>query len=113
MGYLVLIDDNFHHQDESERVKHGVFATPEEAPGFGRPFDTNSTATFLDGPCRCAWWISVNPGVGRDRPGLKIDGFGLADFGLPDLGLPDRFLCGRFSPFPTILLPVSRSCLKA
>lgn len=31
MGYQVLIDDNFHYQDESERVKHGVFATPEEA----------------------------------------------------------------------------------
>lgn len=31
MAYQVLIDDNFHYQDESERVKHGVFATPEEA----------------------------------------------------------------------------------
>lgn len=31
MAYLVFIDDNFHYQDESERVKHGVFATPEEA----------------------------------------------------------------------------------
>ncbi|PJG53072.1 hypothetical protein CVM73_22075 [Bradyrhizobium forestalis] len=31
MGYQVLIDDNFHYQDESERVKHGVFGTPEEA----------------------------------------------------------------------------------
>ena len=31
MGYQVLIDDNFHYQDESERVKHGVFATADEA----------------------------------------------------------------------------------
>jgi hypothetical protein len=31
MGYQVLVDDNFHYQDESERVKRGVFATPEEA----------------------------------------------------------------------------------
>jgi hypothetical protein len=31
MAYQVLIDDNFHYQDESERMKHGVFATPEEA----------------------------------------------------------------------------------
>jgi hypothetical protein len=31
MSYQVLIDDNFHYQDESERVKHGVFATSEEA----------------------------------------------------------------------------------
>lgn len=31
MSYQVLIDDNFHYQDESERVKHGVFATLEEA----------------------------------------------------------------------------------
>jgi hypothetical protein len=65
--------------------------------GFDVPFGTNSTATFLGGPRRCAWWISVNPGVGRDRSGLITDGFGLADLGLPDLGLPDRFLRGRFS----------------
>jgi hypothetical protein len=31
MSYRVLIDDNFHYQDESERVQHGVFATAEEA----------------------------------------------------------------------------------
>jgi hypothetical protein len=31
MGYRVLINDNFHYRDESERVKHGVFATPDEA----------------------------------------------------------------------------------
>ena len=31
IGYRVLIDDNFHYQDESERVEHGVFASPEEA----------------------------------------------------------------------------------
>jgi hypothetical protein len=31
MGYQVLIDDNFHYQDETERVSHGVFATSEEA----------------------------------------------------------------------------------
>jgi hypothetical protein len=31
MGYQVLIDDNFHYQDESERVQHGMFATADEA----------------------------------------------------------------------------------
>jgi hypothetical protein len=31
MGYQVLIDDNFHYRDESERVKHGVFVTRDEA----------------------------------------------------------------------------------
>jgi hypothetical protein len=30
-SYEVLIDDNFHYQDESERVSHGVFATADEA----------------------------------------------------------------------------------
>lgn len=30
-GYKVLIDDNFHFTDESERVAHGLFATAEEA----------------------------------------------------------------------------------
>jgi hypothetical protein len=30
---------------------------------------TNSTATFLDRPCRCAWWTSVNPLAGRDHRG--------------------------------------------
>jgi hypothetical protein len=30
-GYKVLIDDNFHYSDESERVTHRVFATAEEA----------------------------------------------------------------------------------
>jgi hypothetical protein len=29
--YKVLIDDNFHYMDESERVTHGVFATADEA----------------------------------------------------------------------------------
>ena len=30
-GYKVLIDDNFHFMDESERLLHGVFATADEA----------------------------------------------------------------------------------
>jgi hypothetical protein len=30
-GYKVLIDDNFHFMDESERIQHGVFATADEA----------------------------------------------------------------------------------
>ena len=29
--YRVLIDDNFHYMDESERVAHGLFGTAEEA----------------------------------------------------------------------------------
>ena len=31
MAYGVLIDDNFHYQDESERVTHGQFETVSEA----------------------------------------------------------------------------------
>ena len=29
--YKVMIDDNFHYTDESERVEHGVFETEEAA----------------------------------------------------------------------------------
>jgi hypothetical protein len=29
--YKVLVDDNFHYQDEEERREHGVYATLEEA----------------------------------------------------------------------------------
>lgn len=29
--YVVYVDDNFHYADESERYKHGEFATCEEA----------------------------------------------------------------------------------
>jgi hypothetical protein len=31
MAYKVFIDDNFHYQDESERVTHGQFETAEQA----------------------------------------------------------------------------------
>ncbi|MCK1367236.1 hypothetical protein [Bradyrhizobium sp. 62] len=31
MSYRVLIDDNYHFTDESERVTHGVFPTAQEA----------------------------------------------------------------------------------
>ena len=31
MAYTVFIDDNFHYQDESERVTHGQFETGEQA----------------------------------------------------------------------------------
>jgi hypothetical protein len=30
-GYKVLIDDNYHFMDESERIQHGVFDTADEA----------------------------------------------------------------------------------
>jgi hypothetical protein len=30
-GYTVFIDDNFHYQDESERLTHGQFETADEA----------------------------------------------------------------------------------
>ena len=29
--YIVMVDDNFHHMDESERYKHGEYDTVEEA----------------------------------------------------------------------------------
>ena len=45
MGYTVLIDDNFHYQDESERVQHGVFATADEAVAACRSI----VDEFLDG----------------------------------------------------------------
>lgn len=30
-NYKVIIDDNFHYQDESERVTHGLFVTAADA----------------------------------------------------------------------------------
>jgi hypothetical protein len=30
-SYTVLVDDNFHYQDEGERYQHGTFPTYEEA----------------------------------------------------------------------------------
>ncbi len=29
--YIVMVDDNFHYMDESERTNHGEFSTYEEA----------------------------------------------------------------------------------
>ena len=50
MSYQVLIDDNFHYQDESERVKHGVFATSQEAVAACRSIvDEYLTDTFRPG----------------------------------------------------------------
>jgi hypothetical protein len=31
VAYTVFIDDNFHYQDESERVNHGLLETADEA----------------------------------------------------------------------------------
>ena len=31
MRYVVFVNDNFHYMDESERYRHGEFATCEEA----------------------------------------------------------------------------------
>jgi hypothetical protein len=31
MSYKVVIDDNFHYQDETESAAHGVFATADDA----------------------------------------------------------------------------------
>ena len=34
--YKVMVDDNFHFMDESERYEHGTFNTLEEAVAAGR-----------------------------------------------------------------------------
>ncbi|SHG79307.1 hypothetical protein SAMN05443248_2674 [Bradyrhizobium erythrophlei] len=48
--YRVLIDDNFHYQDESERVTHGVFATADEALAACRSIvDQSLTGAFEPG----------------------------------------------------------------
>lgn len=49
MRYEVLIDDNFHDQDESERVRHGDFATEEEA--------VSACETIVD-ECLTEWFKS-------------------------------------------------------
>ena len=51
-NYVVYVDDNFHHKDESERYKLGEFSSCEEATEackkivdelFNRTFDENVT----------------------------------------------------------------------
>ena len=36
MGYRVIVDDNYHYMDESERYLHGEFATLEAAVAAAR-----------------------------------------------------------------------------
>ena len=36
MTYRVMVDDNFHYMDESERYQHGVFATLDAAVAAAR-----------------------------------------------------------------------------
>ena len=62
MGYQVLIDDNFHYQDESERVKHGVFATAEEALAACRAIvDGYLSAAFKPGMTADALSKAIRP----------------------------------------------------
>jgi hypothetical protein len=49
-GYRVLIDDNFHYQDESERVTYGIFDTGDEAVAVCRSIvDDYLLAEFKSG----------------------------------------------------------------
>ena len=36
MGYRVMVDDNYHYMDESERYQHGEFATLDAAIAAAR-----------------------------------------------------------------------------
>jgi hypothetical protein len=57
MAYVVMVNDDFHYKDESERYRAGEFATAEEAVARCRQIDDeyldearkieNSTATAL------------------------------------------------------------------
>lgn len=50
MKYAVRIDDNFHYQNEDERVTHGVFKTADEALAACRAIvDDFLTDTFKPG----------------------------------------------------------------
>lgn len=87
MGYQVLIDDNFRYQDESERVKHGVFATPEEAVAVCR--------SIVDGYLTDAF----KPGMTADALFESYTTFGEAPFVVADgpADAPVRFSAwGRF-----------------
>ncbi len=72
MGYQVLIYDNFHYQDESERVKHGVFATPNEAVAACR--------SIVDGYLTDAF----RPGMTADALFESYTAFGEDPFVVPD-----------------------------
>jgi hypothetical protein len=47
-GYTVFIDDNFHYQDQSERIIHGVFATADEALAACRSIVDNFLADAFE-----------------------------------------------------------------
>ncbi|OKO82496.1 hypothetical protein [Bradyrhizobium sp. AS23.2] len=86
MGYQVLIDDNFHYQDESERVKHGVFATPEEAVAACRSIvDEYLSGAFKPGMTADALFESYtmfgeDPFVVPDSPGAAPVKFSAWDY---------------------------------
>jgi len=52
--WAVLVDDNFHHMDESERATHGRFATLEEALAACRAIVDEDLARLA----------AANPGAG-------------------------------------------------
>ena len=57
MAYTVFIDDNFHYQDESERVTHGQFETAEEAIAACRSIvDDFLAGAFEPGMSATALW---------------------------------------------------------
>ncbi|RQH12687.1 hypothetical protein [Bradyrhizobium sp. RP6] len=86
MRYQVLIDDNFHYQDESERVKHGVFATPEEAVAACRSIvDEYLTDAFKPGMTADALFESYtlfgeDPFIVPDGPGDATIKFSAWDY---------------------------------
>jgi hypothetical protein len=49
--YKVMVDDNFHYMDETERVEDGVFATAEEAIAECKGIvDDDLNSTIADKP---------------------------------------------------------------
>jgi hypothetical protein len=69
--YRVMVDDNFHYQDEGERREHGVYETLEEARAACRALVDRSLAA------------EYRPGISAEKLFDRYKSFGEDPFILP------------------------------
>jgi hypothetical protein len=83
--YKVMIDDNFHYMDDSERLEFGTFATAEEAIGICRKIVDE--------------WLKRHhkPGMTGDQLFELYVGFGEDPYVIAPIGDADPATAGRFS----------------
>jgi hypothetical protein len=78
--YRVMVDDNFHYQDESERREHGVYETLEEARAACRALVDRSLVE------------EYRPGISAERLFDRYKSFGEDPFILAVAGANDGVL---------------------